>query len=78
MREPLAEIERFVAPFLDTGLQVLHLLADGLSAGIEFFDRVLPIKLDQLFLLRDFVVELDDFRMLGPQIFRKSFPFGLE
>ena len=68
LREPLAQIERFGFPFLDVALQVLHLFADGFAAGLEFLDGVLPVKLDQVFLLGDFIVQLDDLRMLGPQV----------
>ena len=65
LRELLAEIERLLLPFLDIRLKVLHLFADGFAAGIEFLDRVLPVKVDQLFLLIDLVIQLDDLRMLA-------------
>ena len=40
LREPLTQIERLGLPFLDVALQVLHLFADGLAAGLEFFHGV--------------------------------------
>ena len=48
LREPLAQIERLGLPFLDIALQVFHLFADGLAAGLEFFHGILPVKLDQV------------------------------
>ena len=68
--EALREIERFRFPFLDVRLEVFHLLSDGIAAGGELLDRVGAEELDQVFLLRDVVVQLDDLRMPRAQILR--------
>src|SRR5438874_2876936 len=57
----------FHFPLLDIPLQVPHLLANGFAPGFELFERVRSEKLDQLLLLRDFIVQLDDLGMLWPQ-----------
>ena len=41
LREALAQIERFGFPFLDVGLQVFHLFADGFAARGQFLDGIL-------------------------------------
>jgi len=63
--EALTQIERLGFPFLDVGLEVFHLLADGFAAGFQFLHRVLTKNLDEFFFLIDFVVEFDDLGMLG-------------
>ncbi len=78
LREALAEIQRFGFPFFNVGLKIFHLLADGLASRLQFFEGVGAEKLNQLALLRNFIVELDDLRVIRPQIFSEGVALGLE
>ena len=44
--ESLAEIQRFGFPFLNIGLKIFHLLADGFASGLEFFESIRAEELD--------------------------------
>ncbi len=65
LRQALPQIERLALPFLDVGLQVLHLLADGFAAGLKLFDRVRAEKLDQVFCFAISSLSLMIFGCLG-------------
>ena len=78
LRQTLAEIERLRFPFLDVGLQIFHLLADGFPAGIEFFDRVARKSLIRFscFVISSFSLMI--FGCFGRRSFDKSVALRLE
>jgi len=56
MCEALTEVERFYFPLLNVALQIFHLFANGFAPGFELLDGVGTERLNQLLLLRDFIV----------------------
>ena len=65
-------------PLLDVGLEVLHLLADGFAASLEFFHRVVTERARSVAPLGDLIVELDDLGMLRTKILGEGVAFRLE